>query len=78
MYKDDTVFKKPSVYDLEQAMMNCWNVVDDLDTFYNRMDDLTEDQAMNYILGLVTIYQLKFEKMQSILENVIREGISRK
>ena len=58
-------------FDLEQDIMNCWNVVEDIQTIYDRLDYADQDQVMNSLLGLQTLYQMKFEKMWETFEKVI-------
>ncbi len=63
-------------FDLEQQIMNCWGVVDDIKTLQVQFLDkgnMTEDQVSNYLLGLETIYQVKFEQLFEIFEQCIKE-----
>lgn len=62
-------------FDLEQQIMNCWGVVDDIKGLL-QMDDLrsmTVDEHQNYLLGLTTIYQVKFELLQDLFERFMAE-----
>ena len=63
-------------FDLEQQMMECWNVVDDIDTVFEQIERLdmpaeAQDELSCALLGLKTIYRWKFEKFQSMLEECI-------
>ena len=60
---------------LEEKIMNCWQVVDDLKTVY-RSEQLykDEDEMQNVLLGLFTLYQLKFEELFAIYEKLVKEG----
>lgn len=58
-------------FDLEQDIMNCWNVVEDIKTIYDRIDYTDQDQVMNSLLGLQTLYQMKFEKMWETFEKLV-------
>lgn len=58
-------------FELEQDIMNCWNVVEDIKTIYDRLDYTDQDQVMNSLLGLQTLYQMKFEKMWETFEQLI-------
>jgi len=63
-------------FELEQQIMNCWSVVDDLDTLFEEVcenDEFTQDQISNILLGLKELYQLKFEKLFRQFEQSIRE-----
>ena len=58
-------------FDLEQDIMKCWNVVEDIKNLYDVSDDLTQDQLQNYLLGLTAIYEVKFNKLWESFENSI-------
>lgn len=59
-------------FDLEQNIQNCWNVVDDINLLCESVleRDLTKDEISNALLGMKTLYQLKFEKAFSDFENI--------
>lgn len=61
-------------FDLEQEIMNCWSVVEDVkalrETISNNL--VTQDFQENYLLGLETIYQVKFEKLWATFEQCIK------
>jgi hypothetical protein len=60
-------------FDLEQDIMKCWNVVEDLQNLYS-CENLTEDEQQNYLLGLITIYEVKFQKLWESFENSVKTG----
>ena len=74
---DLNVEKKADIFELEQSIMQCWNVVDDIKLVtrqvYDRPKPLTEDELGNLLIGLETIYQLKFEMCFEEFEAVCRE-----
>lgn len=57
-------------FDLEQDIMKCWNVVEDLQNLYD-CEQLTKDQQQNYLLGLITIYEVKFNKLWKSFEDSV-------
>jgi hypothetical protein len=64
-------------FDLEQDIMNCWGVVDDIkELSRSKMDrrNMTEDEVNNYLLGLETIYQVKFERLFETFEMLVRQN----
>jgi len=66
-----------SRFDLEQDIMNCWSVVDDIKELNRCMLDrrkMTDDEVGNYLLGLETIYQVKFERLFETFEMLIRKN----
>ena len=62
-------------FDLEQDIMNCWQVVEDLKTFSRRYLDgpkMTEDDVANIMIGIESLYQIKFEQMFNTFEQCIK------
>lgn len=62
-----------SRFDLEQDILNTWRIVDDLNTFYDKFDTLSEDERMNFLLGITVLYELKFQKTFENFEKVCKE-----
>lgn len=63
-------------FDLEQDILNCWNVVTDIKELNRAMLDrrkMTDDEISNYLLGLETIYQVKFERLFETFEQLIHQ-----
>ena len=60
-------------FDLEQDIMKCWNVIEDLQNLYSA-EGLSEDQQQNYLLGLITIYEVKFQKLWESFEGCIKDN----
>jgi hypothetical protein len=62
-------------FTFEQQIMNCWNVVDDIKSLNKQYSEhsMTRDEVENYLLGLETIYQVKFEQMFATFEQLIKE-----
>jgi hypothetical protein len=64
-------------FDLEQEIMKCWNVTDDLDVLLSRYLDgpeMSVDEVSNVILGLSSLYQLKFQKLWDTFEQLLKNG----
>lgn len=73
---------KNDIFELEQKIMNCWSVVDDIDALYSHLGDnlrfvgmspAAEDELQNILLGLKSVYQMKFEKLWDEFEGICRE-----
>lgn len=62
-------------FDLEQNIMKCWNVTDDIDMVYKNVmeSDMTNDDIANALLGLKTLYNMKFEELFSNFETLVHE-----
>lgn len=63
-------------FDLEEQIMDCWNVVRDIECLYHMQDirELTDDEQANVLLGLSSIYQIKFERLFNTFEQLINRG----
>ena len=62
-------------FDFEQQIMKCWNVTDEIDMLYENVmeKELSKDEISNYLLGLHTIYEMKFNKLFDMFEQLIKE-----
>ena len=69
--------------DLEQEIMGCWNITNDIDTLYKNVMEyvdygkLDSDEVANFLLGLKTIYDMKFNHLFSLYEHLLRERANR-
>jgi hypothetical protein len=64
-------------FDLEQEIMHCWNVVDDIKLVGEVLGECTmnsaeQDKVMNMLIGLEALYAARFDKMFRIFEELIR------
>lgn len=60
-------------FDLEQKILDCWGITDDLKTLRSNCDQMSQDQLENFLLGLETIYHYKFEECFQLFEQYLRE-----
>ena len=65
------------MYELEQRIMECWELVDDVNLLYEQVmeNDLHKDQdkLANALLGLCTIYGMKFERAFNTYEEALKK-----
>ncbi len=64
-------------FDLEQSILRCWNVTDDIDMLYRRLMDgpeMTQDEIANYLLGMSTITNVRFEETFAQFEALAKEN----
>lgn len=63
-------------FDLEQQILNCWSVTDDINHVYEAVMNkgLAEDidKLSNILLGMKELYHLKFEQMWDTFEQLCR------
>jgi hypothetical protein len=64
-----------SRFDLEQQIMSCWQIVDDIKILdeYVLEGGLTKDQISNALLGMQEIYQMKFDKLFRNFESLVHD-----
>lgn len=67
--------KTKNRFDFEQEIMGTWNILDDLKCLADGWDELTEDKKLNIIIGLIDLYQLKFDTMFNTFEELIRQRV---
>lgn len=60
-----------SRFDLEQKILDCWNITDDLKLLAEQ-DELTQQELLELIESLKTLYELKFKSLFSIFEECIK------
>lgn len=58
-------------FDLEQEIMDCWGIVEDLDIVYHAHGD-KDNELANVLLGLRTLYSLKFERLWDTFEDCVK------
>ena len=60
-------------FDLEQQILNCWNIIDDIKLVTeNKM--VTHEDLNEYMNALTTVYNAKFNKMFDTFGILIEEG----
>jgi hypothetical protein len=69
----DILNKTYDRFDLEQGILDCWKVTDDISLLYDNLDSMDDDRRMNYMLGLMEMYTLKFEKVWGIFEQLVQD-----
>ena len=63
------------IFDLEQEIMKAWHVVDDIDLLHENVieTDMSRDEIANVLLGLESIYNMRFEKVFNMFEDLCKE-----
>jgi hypothetical protein len=57
--------KTPDRFDLEQQLLDCWKITDDL--------KLVAVHGQSAVEAVATLYDLKFEQLWSTFESMVRE-----
>jgi hypothetical protein len=62
-------------FDFEQKIMQCWTVCEDIQSIFeasmNR--DLDKNSVQNALLGMMTLYQIRFENLFEMFEKGIQD-----
>lgn len=56
-------------FDLEQQILKCWDITQDLYTLAERYEH--DDELSNFILGIKNVYELRHDKLWEIFEEVV-------
>jgi|DEB0MinimDraft_6_1074348.scaffolds.fasta_scaffold03483_7 hypothetical protein len=62
-------------FDLKQAIMEAWHVVDDLKLLMQRLEYMNEDQIASAIHGLEIFADMRCESLWNTFENCISNGV---
>jgi len=64
-------------FDLEQQILKCWNVTEDVDLLHRTLLDgpreMTTDEISNALLGIQTLYEMKFNELFNTFEKLVQE-----
>ena len=69
------MIKQLDRFTLEDQIMQCWGVTDDIEMIYHTealYQD--EDRMMNVLLGMQELYRLRFERLFQTFEHLVHEG----
>ena len=64
-----------NIFDLEQEIMKAWHVVDDIQLLNENVmeTDMSTDDIANALIGLAKIYNMRFEKVFNMFEDLSKE-----
>lgn len=60
-----------TVIDLEDKIMAAWQTISDIDLVYYAMEDMSEDERMNAILGLKELGEARFKDLWRVFEQFV-------
>jgi hypothetical protein len=63
-------------FDLEQNIMRCWNITEEIELLNKNVleKEMSRDDISNFLLGLKTIYNAKFEELFDNFSELIKNG----
>jgi hypothetical protein len=65
---------KPTRFDLEQQIMDCWSIIDDLQVVLAISQSEDIDRIQNSIIGLRELYGQRFEMLFDTFSECIKSG----
>jgi hypothetical protein len=60
-------------FDLEENILQCWTVVEELKLFRENFSGLTNEDRDTYIHGIELMYENKFQKLWDVFEKMVHE-----
>ena len=63
------------IFDLEQEIMKAWHIIDDIQLLNENVmeTDMSTDDIANALLGLESIYNMRFIKLFDMFEDLCKE-----
>ncbi len=67
-----------STYKLEQHILECWGVTNDMNVLYQAVlnDDVSKEDTANILLGMKELYEIKFNNLWNVFERIVKESVS--
>ena len=65
------------IFDLEQEIMKAWHIIDDIQLLNENVmeTDMSTDDIANALLGLESMYNMRFQKVFNIFEDLCEEWV---
>lgn len=63
-------------FDLEQEIMKCWNVTDDLESMISMRNEgtISDSEFVDVVTGIKVLYEHKFNKLFNIYSQLVKEN----
>jgi hypothetical protein len=65
--------KSPDRFTLEQKLLDCWRITDDIETVLKITEAEDIDRTQNALIGLREIYEQKFNDLWDTFESMISD-----
>ena len=59
--------------DLETYIMKAWQTSEDLNALMHAMEDMTEDEQANALLGIYTLNEVRMKDLWRVFEQFVQE-----
>lgn len=60
-------------FDLEQSILRCWGIAEDIDLIVNRLNSSNIEDTRNHLEGLKVLCNLRFEALFDLFETMVKE-----
>ena len=60
-------------FDLEQLILRCWSVTEDIDLIVKQLDQANVEGTRSHLEGLKVLCNLRFEALFDLFENMVKE-----
>jgi hypothetical protein len=64
-------WQENTVIDLEEKIMAAWQTISDINLVYYAMEDMSEDERMNAMLGLKELGEARFKDLWRVFEQFV-------
>ena len=64
-----------TIFEIEQEIMKAWHVIDDIQLLNENVmeTDMSRDEIANALVGLESIYNMRFIKLFDVFEDLCKE-----
>ena len=73
MTSDDKHTQSSDRFDLEQLILRCWSVTEDIDLIVKQLDSANVEDTRSQLEGLKVLCNLRFEALFDLFENMVKE-----
>lgn len=73
MTSDDKHTQSSDRFYLEQLILRCWNVTEDIDLIVKQLDRASVEGTRSHLEGLKVLCNLRFEALFDLFENMVKE-----
>lgn len=73
MTTDDKYTQSNDRFDLEQLILRCWGITEDIDLIAKQLNSANIEDTRNHLEGLKVLCNLRFEALFDLFENMVKE-----
>lgn len=73
MISEDKHTQSSDRFELEQLILRCWGVSDDLDLVISRLNVLSVNEVNTHLEAIKGLYNLRFEALFGLFEKMLKE-----